>query len=493
MINLYTSQEPGKVLEIDPAGEFPIYIYLSSDKSILLYSNSIIELLNDDRIPKPLKVNMDGISFLLQSGAVPPPKTVYENIYILGIGYKANISSINNKINIKYDFKFPFINNNRLSASEMQPDEDLILQMIAEATISRIDLSKSSFLFHSAGKDSNTIALALAEAGWQDKVTLITHKSKGEADESKISFKIAKRLGFNHKTLYENDKFFNEHKKAISEYFFNSPLPCTDNVTLAYPLYTVQLPDLKNANIIDGMGNDVFIGHIPSRSEYKGQQISKYLKYTRVITKYFPSESLIQPVGRARPEWTGLFGTSFSDTQKIMPQAIDVYRYWSKKDTNQDYLDLRAFIRGTIIDKEIFTRKIQNFTDSVKSKIILPFTNKKVAEYFAKIPEQYLFDRKSLKNKLILRKILKDRIDLDSDLVGKMGFSIDTNSIVINNWDWIFEEMTKSSLWSQSGLIEVVNRLKSIVQQKHKYSNLSARLIYRIYLLSAWHNQCKYL
>ena len=95
MINLYTSQEPGKVLEIDPAGEFPIYIYLSSDRSILLYSNSIIELLNDDRIPKPLKVNMDGISFLLQSGAVPPPKTVYENIYILGIGYKANISSIN--------------------------------------------------------------------------------------------------------------------------------------------------------------------------------------------------------------------------------------------------------------------------------------------------------------------------------------------------------------------------------------------------------------
>ena len=50
MINLYTSQEPGKVLEIDPAGEFPIYIYLSSDRSILLYSSSIIELLNDEEL-----------------------------------------------------------------------------------------------------------------------------------------------------------------------------------------------------------------------------------------------------------------------------------------------------------------------------------------------------------------------------------------------------------------------------------------------------------
>ena len=53
---------------------------------------------------------------------------------------------------------------NRLQPKDMQPNENLILEMLAEATLSRIDKSKPSFLFHSSGKDSNSIALALAEA-----------------------------------------------------------------------------------------------------------------------------------------------------------------------------------------------------------------------------------------------------------------------------------------------------------------------------------------
>jgi hypothetical protein len=36
------------------------------------------------------------------------------------------------------------------------------------------------------------------------------------------------------------------------------------------------------------------------------------------------------------------------------------------------------------------------------------------------MPEAYLFDRKLLKNKLILRKILDEHIGLDSDQIGKI-------------------------------------------------------------------------
>lgn len=47
--------------------------------------------------------------------------------------------------------------------------------------------------------------------------------------------------------------------------------------------------------------------------------------------------------------------------------------------------------------------------------------------------EQYLFDRQALKNKFILRKILKERIGLDSDSIGKLGCSYDLRSVVLNN------------------------------------------------------------
>ncbi|MBD3727285.1 MAG: hypothetical protein IE936_09500, partial [Moraxella osloensis] len=443
--------------------------------------------------PKPLKLSTEGLSFLLQSGVVPPPKTAYQDIYILGIGDMARVSTVNGKIDIQFSHEFPFLNAKRLHADEMQPDEDLILQMLAEATISRIDESKPSFLFHSAGKDSNSIALALAEAGWQDKVTLITHKSKGQADESEISTKIAKQLGFKHQILHEVDQLQAEHKQAINDYFVNAPFPCTDNVTLAYPLYAHQLPELKGANIIDGMGNDVFIGHIPSRSEYKRQQLSKYLKHSRILSKHFPSESLFHVAGRTRAEWTGLSGLSFSDAKKILPAAFDVSDFWLEKDTDQDYLDFRPSIRGTIIDQEIFTRKARNFADSINANMVLPWANQQVAEYFAKMPEQHLFDRKALKNKLILRKILKDRIALDSDALGKLGFTYDAHAVVSHNLDTMKNEIQACSIWDANGLGAVLSRFINQADHLSRAGSISRSFIYRLYLISAWYNQNQYV
>lgn len=493
MVHQYTHDPKIKVLEADLAGESPLYLYWPKDQSTLLYTKSVTELLNDTRVPKPLKVCHEGLSFLLQNGAVPPPKTAYEDIYILSIGDLAQISSINGKIDIQFSHDFPFLNANRLPAGEMQPDEDLILQLLAEATTNRIDESKPSFLFHSAGKDSNSIALALAEAGWQDKVTLITHKSKGKADESEISAKIAKQLGFKHQILHEVDQMQVEHHQAIEDYFINAPFPCTDNITLAYPLYAYQLPELKGANIIDGMGNDVFIGHIPGGSEFKRQQLSKYLKHSRLFSKHFPSESLFHAAGRTRSEWTGLSGLSFSDTKKILPEAYDVSNYWLAKDTNEDYLDFRPAIRGTIIDQEIFTRKARNFVDSINSNLVLPWANQKVAEYFAKMPEEHLFDRKLLKNKLILRKILKNRIGLDSDAIGKMVWEYDARGLVNRNWDFFLSEIRTSRLWQKNNVLALIFRLKKISETNHRYAESCSRQIYRLYLISAWEKHNRHL
>jgi asparagine synthase (glutamine-hydrolysing) len=496
MINQYFPNQSDLVLASDLAGEFPLYLYWAPDQSTLLYSTSITELLKDSRVPKPLKVSNEGLSFLLQSGVVPPPKTAYQDIYIVGIGDRALVSTVNGKINVEFSYQFPFMKANRLPAAEMQPDEDFILQMLAEATFARIDESKPSFLFHSAGKDSNSIVMALAEAGWQDKFTLITHKSKGKADESEISAKIAKQLGFKHHILHEVDHLQAEHHQAIEDYFINAPFPCTDNVTLAYPLYAHQQPELKGANIIDGSGNDVHMGYVPPAIEFKRQHLSKYLKHSRMLSRHLPSESLFHVAGRTRTEWTGAVGLSFSDTQKILPDAHDVSKYWFEKDKRYhdfDYIDLRSMIRGSIIETGIFQRKARNFADSINSNLVLPWANQKVAEYFTKMPEEHLFDRKTLKNKLILRKMLKDRNVIDSDALGKMGFSYDSRSIVLQNWDNITQENTACPLWHQPGLVKVIGHLKKTMQSNHKYADLSGRLIYRIYLLSAWYNRNRYL
>jgi len=501
MINQYTPNQPGlyapsgMVLESDLAVEFPLYLYWPQDKSTLLYSTSITELLNDARVPKPLKVSTEGISFLLQSGVVPPPKTAYQDIYILGIGDKAKVSTVNGKIDIQFSHEFPFLNAKRLQAGEMQPDEDLILQMLAEATISRIDESKPSFLFHSAGKDSNSIALALAEAGWQDKVTLITHKSKGQADESEISAKIAKQLGFKHQILHEVDQLQAEHKQAINDYFVNAPFPCTDNVTLAYPLYAYQAPELAKSNLIFGDGNDSHMMSPPDKRQNIVLPYSKIVSKFSFIRGYINSESKLNPIMRSPAEWFGKSGLSLKDCLEIYPEAVSVYPYWAEESrirSDWDIFDFKSDIYSTRTITERMIRKLFNFADVIDSRVVLPFANQQVAEYFTKMPEQHLFDRKTLKNKLILRKILKDRIGLDSNALGKMGWTYDSSSIVMQNWDWMLYEIEQCPLWHQQGLMKVVNRMKSRMNGTDWGSATAGRLLYRIYLLSAWFNRNKY-
>lgn len=496
MIKQYPLNRESFIIKSDLAGESPIYLYWPQDQSTLLYSVSITELLDDPRVLKPLKVSNEGLSFLLQSGVVPPPKTAYEDIYILGIGDKADVSTQNGKVVVNFSHEFPFMNANRLSADEMQPDEDLILQMLAEATINGIDESKPSFLFHSAGKDSNTIALALAEAGWQGKVTFITHKSKGASDESEISAKIAKQLGFKHQVLNEVDLLQAEHYKAIEDYFINAPFSSTDNVTLAYPLYAQQLPKLKGANIIDGGGNDSHMMTPPTQRERNVLPIAKFTHHASFMRHLIQSESLLSPLIRTPAEWCGMSGLSFADTKKILPEAVNTYSHWeneSQRRSDWDIFDFKTDMYSTRTISEMHIRKARNFSDSINANLILPFANEKVAQYFSKMPEQYLFDRKSLKNKLILREMLKNKIGLDSDALGKMGFSYDSRTMVLQNWDSITKEIHKCTLWKKAAVIEVTTRWKACINDKGWSSGATARLLYRIFLLSMWHNYNKYL
>jgi len=496
MINIHLANEAPLSLRSDLAGEFPLYLYLADDKKVLLYSTNIAELLNDARVPKSLQVSPEGISFLLQSGVVPPPKTVYGNLFILGIGDTAQVQTVDRKIKLSFTHEFPFLNANRLPEAEMTPDEDLILQMLAEATINRLDTNRPSFLFHSAGKDSNSIALALAEAGWQDKVTLLTHKSKGALDESVISAKIAKQLGFKHQILHEVDQLGMPHKAAIEDYFSHAPFPCTDAVSLAYPLYALQLPAMKGANIIDGGGNDSYMMVPPSRRETRLLPIAKIISPFKFMRSLVNSESRLNSLFRTPPELFGMSGFSLKDAKGIYPETVAVGPHWKterKKRSGWDIFDLKTDILTSIIASEVHIRKVRNFSDSINSIFVLPFANVSVASYFSTMPEAYLFDRNQLKNKLILRKILKERIGLDCDKIGKMGFSYDKASVIQQNWTWFSDQILNCSLWDCQEVQRIITRLKKIVKGKDRSAYVATVLLNHLILLSIWHNKNKYL
>lgn len=479
-------------LQADLAAEFPLYLFLTDDRKTLLYGKDLSGLLLQAGGKDRLCLSSEALSFLLQNGVVPPPLTVFANVFVLGVGDNARISAPNGRIEIAFGHTYPFKNANRPSelGNNLNPNE--ILSMLADAVISRVKTSQPNFLFHSAGKDSNMIALALAEAGWQDKVTLITHKSKGKADESGISKSIAKKLGFRHRTLFETDDLSTQSREAITDYLASTPFPCVDNVTLAYPLYALQMPELVGANLIDGGGNDVYMGVPATRRDLLAIGLSRITSKARVLRKFTKTENGFAPFLRTPVEWMGLAGLSLKDSKLLFPRTICTYSHWSHKSEityDGDACDFKTDIIACIVASERHIRKVRNFSESVSANLVLPWANEKIASYFSKVPEESLFDRRKAKNKIVLRTILKDRLALDSDAIGKMGFSYDANSVVRRNWDWVKSEILSCNLWDKHGASTLIGRLaKEAEKPSGRASALATEALHRIFAVSLWSN-----
>lgn len=473
-------------IESDIAGQNPIYLFYTETE--ILYTKELKLLLN--YINKSLTISDSAISFLLKSGLVPTPYTVYKNVYILSIGNKVIVSNINNKFKIEFLNEFPF---QESDASINLPDEDYILDLIANATISKIKPNRNSYLFHSAGKDSNTIALSLSKNNYTD-VTFVSHKSKGKSDESEISKKISDKLGFNHKILYEPSILEKKHINAFDNYFKNLLLPVMDVVSLAYPIYDTQI-NFKDSNIIDGMGNDVYIGHIPSRREYQFANYLSKVSFLKPLTNKLNSENYFHILGLNKIEWTGLVGFMNKDCLSIYPEFDNIDNYWQglEKDAIKlDYFELRAKIRGGIIDQEIFMRKVRNFADINNANLIFPWADSNVAHYFNTINPKYLYNKKILKNKLILRELLKTKLDLDSDKLGKLGYTFDYWKIMNLMFNNVKDEILNCNLWDKKGIEIIFNRLYKRSIRDDRFSNRAKSLIQRLYLISAWFNNNKY-
>lgn len=491
------SKDKNHNISCDLAGERPMYLYWAKNKNSLIYSDSINELLNFSEIKKSLEISDQGISFMLQSGAVPPPQTVYKNIYILSIGDTAEVKIVKNKIEVFFQHKFPFKNSERLNEKEMKPNQNYILDLILSATLLQIDHSKPSFLFHSAGKDSNAIALSLAKANMQANFTLLTYKSATYNDESELSAAISRRLGFAHRVIQESDTLSDQNKDDLVSYFTNAPFPSIDNATLALPLALESVPELRvGANVIDGGGNDVYMSMPPTSKELKILHLSQFISKAKLLRSYIRSDRALNVFLRTPAEVFATSGLSFFDSSRIFPRDKPVVNYWqteSRFHEGWDIYDFKSDILGTKIIPEVHVRKVRNFTDAFQGNAILPFTGMEIALYFSKLPENYLFDRRLLKNKLVLRKILYQQLDLDSDLIGKRGWGFNSRNFIQKNFNFLFGEIATCEIWDQAALSRFVKRLINQMGTSGYAARASERHLLRLFLISGWYNHSRYL
>jgi asparagine synthase (glutamine-hydrolysing) len=467
-----------------------LYLYLSPDKKYLLYSNSAVALLNHPEVKKPLTLSPKGISFFLQSGVIPTPYSIYEEVFNLSIGDYVVIYSKNGRLEFEFFHEFPYPSFKRIKGKKA--DLDYILSLLVESIFKKIDPVKEIFLFQSVGKDSNTILLALAEAGLKNQTTALTLALPGsKKDESELASEIAKKLGFKHVKLYLPERITSIEIDILEKYFSSIPFPCADGNLLAYPMYQLQI-NFSGSNLLDGSGNDYYFGHVPRPIEYKRQKIYPKFKFLRPLGETLPSGNTIHRLARSRCEMVGFIGITLADLLKFYPQAEPIYPYWFSEDEKRkdwDYFDLKADVWVTHAEFGNVIRKVSNFTDTFGVNLVLPWADEALADYIGSLDESEVLDRKNFRNKLPLRRLLLERLEIDSDKIGKFSYGFPILSFFEMMKDKVKEEVLNCKLWERKG----VERFWKVLEERAKKDKIWQKIYGRLFFLSAFINHSKYL
>lgn len=457
----------------NPSGFQSKYIYISDEGPIDVHEKSL------GSIPK-LEIDYKSLGILLDSGVIPTPKSIYKNLLILNAGDSIIYDPVEKKLINHSNFPYARCNSSRVQFKVSQLETNLV-----EAVKRSLPPFSNSLLFLSAGKDSASIACALMESGLSKNSHALTYRAKGQ-DESILARRIARKLNLSHE-IVDIDSYKVRPDK-IESFFSAQLVPSLDLCSTVY--LHCGLDRYKGSALIDGMGNDLFIGHIPSRKELRIATLQGFVPYWlknhigafRSINQIFMigSKTRAEMVGM----WSFLSGSPLVDELLPYKDRREIWQSVDQQHADLDYIDTRASLRGRFIDQEKFIRKIKNTAFAYGLDLALPWTDSILAEYCHNLDDSELFDRDKLTNKILLRKYLSLKLGIDYFSEPKYTFAYEYPRFVSENIDFVSDVILANKLFDSS-------LTKKTYSKAVKMKNYG--FIYQLFLLLAWHSFSRFV
>ena len=183
------------------------------------------------------------------------------------------------------------------------------------------------------------------------------------------------------------------------------------------------------------------------------------------------------------------------DLCKIYSDSVDAREHWrevSYRCREWDYIDFRASVRGVAIAQEMFARKVRNAGDTYLWNVCFPWTSGEVARLVFGLPAEQCFDRPSLKSKIILRRIIKARLGLDSDAFPKMSYGFDYERMLTLLGADVINEIRQCAYFRATQVDELIVRLWRSMKGSGRSGQIASSLMHRLFMLAGWLNRNKY-
>ena len=394
--------------------------------------------------PRSQRNRIDPVSVadLLRNSFVYPPHSIYEDVKLATFGFFPHHDMLADP-----EFHYRFRDAGK-RAEAGKSNEDLVAtyhRLLCEAVTRSCAAIQTPWLLQSGGKDSTTMAIAIAET--RPDTTCITYLGGPEENELASAEYVARKLGLRHEALVCDPGRAYDRYVAIAH---RMPLLTADFALLSYADLATEVAASGGDGIIDGMGSDSYFG-APAQTRKKflywlahGLRLPPAIVELPLLGRSFKLCYLLgtlqmDPIERIFPgsrftdsEVDAIFGAGIASSSH---ERLDTFKAEIASATSHDELRVISMsISGAAAGfaKGLYT------TDALGMHAAYPLCDHNLREWvYNNVPRDQMIDPVAKINKVLVRRHIAERFGTLPYVARKGSFRFDLCGLARQRFDQV--------------------------------------------------------
>lgn len=400
------------------------------------------------------RIDLISVADILRNAFVYPPHSIFEDVKLVTFGFCPN-----QDMQVAPVFHFKFRNAGEVPEVARQ-DQDWVgvyHHLLRQAVADSCSEMKAPWLLQSGGKDSTTLAIAIADA--RPDTTCITYLGGREENELESARHVARSLGLRHEALVCDPGRAYDRYVAVAD---RMPLLTADFALLSYVDLATEIALQGGDGVIDGLGADSYFGTPVDRQQRLLARLARNIRLPHNVAElplvdrsfqlcFMLGTLQMNAIERVFPgsrfsdaEVDGLFGRSIARESRARlalfhDEIASATSLWEWRDMSMSIAgSAGAFAKG------LFT------ASALSLHAAYPFCDRTLREWIHReVPRDQKVDPVTHVNKMLIRKHIATRFGEDLPYVRKKGsFRFDLCGLAAQRFDLVrsYAEQTRDLL-----------------------------------------------
>jgi len=388
-------------------------------------------------------IDMVSVADILRNAFVYPPHSIFQDVKLVTFGF-----SPSQDMHAAPEFHFKFRDSGKRGETDEAQDwvgtyHRLLVEAVAESTRQ----SRHPWLLQSGGKDSTTLAIAVADA--RPDTTCITYLGGREEDEVESATFVARTLGLKHETLLCDPGRAYDRYLAVAD---RMPLLTADFALLSYVDLATEITGRGGDGVIDGLGADSYFGTPMSRQQRLLARLARRMRLPVNLAEmpfvdrnfelcFLLGTLQMESIERVFPgsrftdaETDELFGRPISQESY---KRLDVFRDEIATAASQDeWRDISTSIAGSAgaFAKGLYT------CSALGMHAAYPFCDVRFREWvYREVPPHQMIDPESRVNKVLVRNHIATKFPELPYVRKKGSFRFDVRGLAQKRFDTVHD------------------------------------------------------